>query len=394
MAYINKKWILISLMAILLIGGVGAFYFIRTTYFNPNWEIVDKLDGNIFPSVILSTATTGKILANDNDSNSLGNLKTPFGIVLKSYKKNSTLRITIEESPFFKKTETTLTLPKSDYEYTVYPDIVWKYDRLRFTNQAEPVDVSFKVKIDKNPPSYKHKTFSVRSFNEALMGYKDSFGKYHSTAIFFAAYVNEEHPVIDKILKEALATGKVKRFTGYQYNSPRKVKRQVFAIWNALQKRGFKYSSLTNTSIGSQKVYTQRIRTIDDALEAEQLNCVDASVLFASVLKAIGIDPILIRIPGHMFLGFYLDKNHKKIAFLETTLISDVDLDEYVDEKQQKDLEKMSQTQASLATFNLALENGMKKYEENKEKFGKDNPNYTFLEISKELREQVQPIGK
>ena len=41
------------------------------------------------------------------------------------------------------------------------------------------------------------------------------------------------------------------------------------------------------------------------ALESSQINCVDGSVLFASLLRSINIEPILVRTPGHMFVGYY-----------------------------------------------------------------------------------------
>lgn len=123
----------------------------------------------------------------------------------------------------------------------------------------------------------------------------------------------------------------VNRFLGYQGNAHQSenVDKQVYALWNVLQKRNFKYSSTTNTSLSSNVVYTQRVRTLDDALESSQINCVDGSVLLASLMKAININPILVRIPGHMFVGYYTDKSHKNMNFLETTMIGDVNLDDF-----------------------------------------------------------------
>lgn len=384
---------LISASAALLIG-IVLFFYLQNFFFNPNWAIEDKLDSNIFPSVILSTATSSKTVGQLPDSTMLGNPKSPIAIRIRNVNKNSLIRIEIDETPFFKKTVTEINLPKSDYNYLVYPDILWKYDRLKFTNQAEPVDISVRVELNEKSLGYKRRSFSVRSINECLLGYKDRKGLYHSTRLNFAAYVNEEHPIIDKILKEALDAHIVRRFTAYQTNKPKKVRKQVFALWFALQKRGFKYSSLTNTSIASDKVYTQRVRTIDDTFEAEQMNCVDGSVLFASMLRAIGIDPILVRIPGHMFVGFYLDSRHKKRMFLETTMLGNVDLEEHFEKKELKKISEMSPEEVSLATFNKAIESGNKKYLDNKAHFKGDNPNYMYLEISKEVRRFVQPIGK
>ena len=53
----------------------------------------------------------------------------------------------------------------------------------------------------------------------------------------FAAYVNEQHPFVDKMLREALDTGIVNSFTGYQTKNKAEVYRQAYALWNALSKR-------------------------------------------------------------------------------------------------------------------------------------------------------------
>ena len=55
----------------------------------------------------------------------------------------------------------------------------------------------------------------------------------------FAAYVNENHPLIDPILREALDTGIVNAFDGYQAGDEDDVYAQVFAVWNVIQRRGF-----------------------------------------------------------------------------------------------------------------------------------------------------------
>ena len=104
-------------------------------------------------------------------------------------------------------------------------------------------------------------------------------------------------------------------------------------MWYVLQKRGFKYSSISNSSLSSNVVFTQRVRTFDDALLSAQINCVDGSVLFASLLKAINLNPVLVRVPGHMFVGYYTDASHRNIHFLETSMIGDVNLDDFFPEE-------------------------------------------------------------
>ena len=120
------------------------------------------------------------------------------------------------ETPFFKRSVSEFILPEEGKAYTVYPDILWNYDALRNNTQAEPITVSVEVQIKDREASQRVRTFSVRSINECLIGYNDKKNRFHNTGVLFAAYVNEDSPLIDKILREALNTRIVNRFMGYQ----------------------------------------------------------------------------------------------------------------------------------------------------------------------------------
>ncbi|MBL6467359.1 MAG: hypothetical protein JNG43_04565, partial [Prevotellamassilia sp.] len=244
----------------------------------------------------------------------------------------------------------------------------------------------------------KVRTFSVRSINECLLGFNkqlpDGRTRYVSTRLFYAAYVNEENPLIDKVLREALNTRIVRRFLGYQ-STPEMVDKQVYALWYVLQKRNFKYSSVSYSSLSSNVVYAQRVRTFEDALNSSQINCVDGSVLFASLLRAINITPVLVQMPGHMFVGYYTDSAKKNLTFLETTMIGDVDLDDYFpDEKLDSTRTTKSQGEMSRLTFEKSKEYALREYMRVKDKVQANKPNYLFVEINKNVRRNVQSIGK
>lgn len=201
--------------------------------------------------------------------------------------------------------------------------------------------------------------------------------------------------MIDRLLREALNTRIVTRFLGYQAGKAEAVDKQVYALWNVLQKRRFRYSSVSNTSLSSNVVFSQRVRTLDDALESSQINCVDGTVLFASLLRAINIEPILVRTPGHMFVGYYTDAAHREKNFLETTMIGDVDLDDFFpDEQLDSAMVGKSQNQMSRLTFDKSKEYAARKYRENESGIHSGRLNYMFLEISKEVRRRIQPVGK
>ena len=299
------------------------------------------------------------------------------------------------ESPFFARSVSEFILPESGKEYVIYPDIIWDYNALRENEQPCPVTVSIQASLNKKELGNSMHTYSMRSVNECLLGYIDSKMKFHDTGDFFAAYVNEDNPQIDLILREALNARIVNRFWGYQSKDPKVVDKQVYALWYVLQKRGFKYSSISNSSLSSNVVFAQRVRTFDDALASAQINCVDGSVLFASLLKAININPILVRIPGHMFVGYYTDRMHKKIHFLETSMIGDVNLNDFFpEEKLDSTMEGKSQESISLLLFEKSKEYATRIYNENEKLIHSGKVNYTFLEIDKVIRTSIQPIGK
>lgn len=276
---------------------------------------------------------------------------------------------------------------------------IWRYDALRDNTQAEPVNIVANVEMNGRKLGQRTRTYSVRSINECLLGYNalhaDGHRSFVSTRLFFAAYVNEENPLIDKVLREALNTRIVRRFLGYQSGTPEAVDKQVYALWHVLQKRNFKYSSVSNTSLSSNVVYSQRVRTFEDALNASQINCVDGSTLFASLLRAINITPVLVQMPGHMFVGYYRDKEQKDLTFLETTMIGDVDLDDYFpEERLDSTMRGRTQGEMSKLTFSKSKEYANREYLKHKKDIRANRQGYMFVEISKAVRAKIQPIGR
>lgn len=380
----------------MLVGGIT--YVVMKRPFADDYELVDQLGGNLFPSAILSVATTNTQVIPPMSGEYVGNPKSCVAIKLKSGHANTVVRIELAETPFYARSVSTFVLPKEHTEYIIYPDILWRYNALRDNEQAEPISVVANVEVDGKDLGQKVRTFSVRSINECLLGFNkqlpDGRTRYVSTRLFYAAYVNEENPLIDKVLREALNTRIVRRFLGYQ-STPEMVDKQVYALWYVLQKRNFKYSSVSYSSLSSNVVYAQRVRTFEDALNSSQINCVDGSVLFASLLRAINITPVLVQMPGHMFVGYYTDSAKKNLTFLETTMIGDVDLDDYFpDEKLDSTRTTKSQGEMSRLTFEKSKEYALREYMRVKDKVQVNKPNYLFVEINKNVRRNVQSIGK
>lgn len=198
----------------MLVGGIT--YMVMKRPFADDYELVDQLGGNLFPSAILSVATTNTQVIPPMSGEYVGNPKSCVAIKLKSGRANTVVRIELAETPFYARSVSTFVLPKEHTEYIIYPDILWRYNALRDNEQAEPISVVANVEVDGKDLGQKVRTFSVRSINECLLGFNkqlpDGRTRYVSTRLFYAAYVNEENPLIDKVLREALNTRIVRRF--------------------------------------------------------------------------------------------------------------------------------------------------------------------------------------
>ena len=264
MPYKRRRLWLWSILLVCTGIGVTATL-LRFPSMSHDFEVTDQLGGNIFPSAILSVAATEANIIEPPKGNTLGNPKSLIAVRLTAPRHHALVRIELAETPFYARSVSEFVLERRGEEYLIFPDVLWRYEALRNNAQAEPISVVATVEVNGQPWGQKVRTFSVRSINECLIGYREVLEngtRFHSTKQFYAAYVNEESPMIDPILREALNTRIVRRFLGYQGDSAM-VDRQVYALWNVLQRRGFKYSSVSYSSLSSNVVYSQRVRTLE-----------------------------------------------------------------------------------------------------------------------------------
>ncbi len=86
--------------------------------------------------------------------------------------------------------------------------------------------------------------------------------------------------------------------------------------------RDVRYSNVTTTAAVSEQTYSQHVRLLEETVNNTQANCVDGSVLLASLLRKIGIDSVLVLTDNHCYLAFWADRKHERMYGLETTMIS------------------------------------------------------------------------
>lgn len=92
--------------------------------------------------------------------------------------------------------------------------------------------------------------------------------------------------------------------------------RVVQAIFEMLRDRGIHY--IQNESAGN---LGQKIKYPIEVLRSRSGICIETTVLFASILEAIGMQAFIVFVPGHAFVGWRVDKDSDTVDFVETTLI-------------------------------------------------------------------------
>ena len=339
-----------------------------------DWEPFIEMDANFFPSFLISTSIIKLDAPEPPDPTIHGDQGGLIGIGIRNPAKGTRVRLTISENLIMNAATIEATLEKADEIYFLCPQISFKYDVLLKQRQPLPLSINFALSVNGKEPVTRVKTALIRSINDCPTFYTSLADEsYADISFLFAAYVNESHPMIDVILREALKTKVVDSFTGYQSGDDDEVIRQVYAIWKALQKRGIKYSSITTPSAHSEVVSSQNVRFIEESLNNVQANCVDGSVLIASVLYKIGINPFLVIVPGHMYIGFYLDEKAESYCCLETTMLSAGKGEDF---------------------FVETLQETMQDFQKHEKKFiADDDPDYQIIDIDEARKLGIVPIA-
>ncbi len=142
---------------------------------------------------------------------------------------------------------------------------------------------------------------------------------------YLGAFVTPNRRELMRFLRKAAELHPQKRLVGYQGNHTL-VEPQVKAIYEALkQDAQIKYVNSVIDFTPDQGASNQRVRLPRESLEEGQANCIDGTVLFASLLEGVSLNPAIVIVPGHAFLAWATWNDHTaQWKYLETTLIGDV----------------------------------------------------------------------
>lgn len=183
---------------------------------------------------------------------------------------------------------------------------------------------------------------------------------YNDTVNAVVCWINPHELKIDQWISDSRNHIIKRQFLGSHGNP----KPQIKALWQKLQDIGITYVNRSYSIGRNERIFHQRVTKPKDTLRYQSGNCIDLTVLFASAMEQLSLEPIIFLIPGHAFLGW--ETPNYEPGYLETTMIGD-------------------------STFEDALIEGENKYRANKENFNKAR-NFKIIKVSDQRKTGLLPI--
>lgn len=143
-------------------------------------------------------------------------------------------------------------------------------------------------------------------------------------APFIASWVTPHNAHVEQVLTRAKEFMAGRRLPGYEDGKSEALQEQqtvdqAKAIYRALQQAGVSYvkSSLT---MGGHDDWSERVRYPRESLKAKSANCIDGALTYASLFENLDLDPIIVLVPGHAYVGVRLTRHSQRFLYIETSL--------------------------------------------------------------------------
>ena len=161
---------------------------------------------------------------------------------------------------------------------------------------------------------------------------------YYSGAIFLATMVTPNDPALDELLRVAAdyAPGR-QMLPGY--SDALDSDYQAWNIMKAIYDAVSDHYEVTYVATGlpfvtreekEEGFWLQRLKMPYEVLESRSGMCAELSLLFASAFEKMNLRPILVRIPGHMYVGIPISEDSSSYYFLESTMVGQRSFEEAV----------------------------------------------------------------
>ena len=172
-----------------------------------------------------------------------------------------------------------------------------------------------------------HATVPVR-----LRSVEDMYwGANFKFAPFIASWVTPHDRRVEQVLSRAKELAPRRRLPGYETGKSEALVEQstiaqAKAIYRALQQQGVSYvnSSLT---LGGNKTWSERVRPPRESLRTKAANCIDGALLYAALFENLGMDALVLLVPGHAYVGVRLTPASRRYLYIETSYTGRTDFE-------------------------------------------------------------------
>ncbi|MDA1180231.1 MAG: DNA helicase, partial [Planctomycetota bacterium] len=149
---------------------------------------------------------------------------------------------------------------------------------------------------------------------------RDEWGGMSSMGELLPAFVTPNDPALAPLLKSAATLlgehGHSTSLDGYQSGDRNRVYLLAASLWSAVAGCELTYSNPP----GSFELVGQKTRRVATVLGDGLATCLDTTLLFASILEAVGLNPVLVMTQGHCFAGVWLvEKTFKRLVERDCT---------------------------------------------------------------------------
>ncbi len=137
---------------------------------------------------------------------------------------------------------------------------------------------------------------------------------------YLGAWVTPNCPEVHAVLRRAVEHLPDKAMMSYQVDAPG-VQAQVEAIYRALQQSGMAYVNSVSVASAAPGLSLQRVRLPRESLAQRSANCLDGTVLMASLLEAASLHSALVLVQGHAVLGWQPTEEGGSWDYLDPALL-------------------------------------------------------------------------
>ena len=143
---------------------------------------------------------------------------------------------------------------------------------------------------------------------------------------YYGAWVTPHAVTVQERIRRAVELAPDRQMLGYQ-GDPDVVNRQVAALYQSLRETEIVYVNSVIDYGAPAGMTTQRTRLPRESIELRSANCIDGTVLLASLMEGVSLNPAIVLVPGHAFVGWEAWQGSDEWRFLETTLIGTADFE-------------------------------------------------------------------